>query len=96
MELSALSDEQINVKFAKLLRWKLVDGKWWHDDLGDGPPMNYCGQFGRSLVQEIVTNLLNNPSVPNVTEAMTPPGKPKDQLPDSSVVTSILSGEKNN
>lgn len=76
MALSALSDEQLNRKLAKLLGWKesVAAGKeraWWHDNVGDGPPMDYCKQIGRQTT-EIITEALNTPSVPNVTKANPP------------------------
>lgn len=51
MELSVLSDRQLNAKFAKLLGWKIVNHKWWHDDIGDGPPLNYCKAYGRKWAE---------------------------------------------
>ncbi len=48
--LESLTDEQLNTKFAKSIGWKLVNGKWWHDDIGDGPPMDCCKVFGRDAV----------------------------------------------
>jgi hypothetical protein len=57
-DLSVLSDEQLNVKLAKRMGWKLADGKWWHDDIGDGPPMDYCRTFNRKFAEEILKGLL--------------------------------------
>lgn len=49
-DLSTLSNEQLNVKLAKRNGWKLVDGKWWHDDVGDGPPPDACKVWGREWI----------------------------------------------
>lgn len=56
-KLASLSEAQLNIKLAKFNGWKLVDGKWWHDDIGDGPPMNYCKALGRKLVQLLLSYL---------------------------------------
>lgn len=56
--LSSLSDAQLNVKLAKLTGWKLVEGKWWHDDLGDGPPVNYCEMLGREQSEHWAKGLM--------------------------------------
>jgi hypothetical protein len=52
MALSRLTEDQLNLKFAKLSGWKLNNGKWWHDDLGDGPPsLDYCAMIGRTDIE---------------------------------------------
>lgn len=52
--LASLSEEQLNIKIAKWIGWKQVNGKWWHDDIGDGPPMDTCKVMGRSAVEAIL------------------------------------------
>lgn len=55
-----LCDEHLNRKIAEFIGWRFVNGKWWHDEIGDGPPQdlrqdfraknsrNYCaGNFGK-------------------------------------------------
>lgn len=53
-----LTDAQINFKVAKALGWHFKDHDWnsaWHDDLGDGPPMDYCKAFGRGIAELILS-----------------------------------------
>lgn len=52
--IAALSDEQLNIKLAKMNGWKLVNGKWWHDDFGDEPPPDFCNVLGRKLAERFL------------------------------------------
>lgn len=89
MDLSVLSNEQLNVKFAKLMHWKWVNGKWWHDDLGDGPPSDYCALLSRELVEECAYHLMAHPSYAN----QSPPEVPSDPSGNVSRATTGVSSE---
>lgn len=60
LTLDSLSDEQLNLKVARILGWKFKDHCWekgWHDDKGDGPPPNFvsdlnaCAEFEKCVPQ---------------------------------------------
>ena len=56
--LAVLSPAQINVKLAKLTGWKFVNGSWWHDDYGDGPPIDFCAVLGRPQAEQWIAGIM--------------------------------------